>query len=514
MTDDKNKESPKEIIPQSGQEFLNLETILQLVKAAVSEALQAQTGTVAAAAAAAAAVDQEVAGSPDIQELSRDKEASGTLGSSGNGVVSETSGLQNSLPLGRVEAPGASRNMGYCVMPDLTQSLRVFNGKGGASDALQWLQDIKTMAGRQFWGDAILLEVARQHLVDSALLWYRYHQDTLTTWAAFEMRFRENYTDRRTLAESKTPRGRQPGMLHPLDKGSTPFQVVHIDHLGPFPSSKTGNKYVCAIIDGFSKYTVLKALPDVGAEGTLSFLKEFVSNYGKPNKIISDRGTAFISKLFEKFCGDCEIQHVKIATASPRSNGQVEKVNDVIITCLSTSTDDIEGSDWDEKLSEVQWAINNATHSVTKRTPFSLVRTYTRDGFTNNPLAAEIRDLNTRLNTEEEQNLVADRLKRNADRMCANFNKSRRQARVFKQGDLVLVRAEVPSTGQSRKLSPKYRGPYEIVKFIGNDRYLVQDIEGEQQTGEEERDRSRPRSTAHKETGRRYHRLIGDFHIT
>ncbi|EFA13473.1 hypothetical protein TcasGA2_TC002376 [Tribolium castaneum] len=94
MTDDKNKESPKEIIPQSGQEFLNLETILQLVKAAVSEALQAQTGTVAAAAAAAAAVDQEVAGSPDIQELSRDKEASGTLGSSGNGVVSETSGLQ------------------------------------------------------------------------------------------------------------------------------------------------------------------------------------------------------------------------------------------------------------------------------------------------------------------------------------------------------------------------------------------------------------------------------------
>ncbi|KXZ75791.1 hypothetical protein TcasGA2_TC031776 [Tribolium castaneum] len=164
---------------------------------AVVEETWAQTGTVAAAAA----VDQEVAGSPDIQELSRDKEASGTLGSSGNGVVSETSGLQNSLPLGRVEAPGTSRNMGYCVMPDLTKSLRVFNGKGGASDALQWLQDIKTMAGRQFWGDAILLEVARQHLVDSALLWYRYHQDTLTTWAAFEMRFRENYTDRRTLAE-------------------------------------------------------------------------------------------------------------------------------------------------------------------------------------------------------------------------------------------------------------------------------------------------------------------------
>jgi hypothetical protein len=45
-----------------------------------------------------------------------------------------------------------------------------------------------------------------------------------------------------------------------------------------------------------------------------------------------------------------------------------------------------------------------------------------------------------------------------------------------------MVRCEAPSTGQSRKLTAKYRGPYEVVKALDNDRYLVQDIEGEQQS--------------------------------
>jgi hypothetical protein len=62
--------------------------------------------------------------------------------------------------------------------------------------------------------------------------------------------------------------------------------------------------------------------------------------------------------------------------------------------------------------------------------------------------------------------------------MTKQFNKKRRPAVTFNTGNLVLVRTEVPAIGQCRKLSPKYRGPYEIVKFIGNDRYLVQDIEG------------------------------------
>jgi len=43
----------------------------------------------------------------------------------------------------------------------------------------------------------------------------------------------------------KKPAGRRPGELHPIPPGVRPFQVIHIDHLGPFEitPSKTISTY-------------------------------------------------------------------------------------------------------------------------------------------------------------------------------------------------------------------------------------------------------------------------------
>lgn len=40
----------------------------------------------------------------------------------------------------------------------------------------------------------------------------------------------------------------------------------------------------------------------------------------------------------------------------------------------------------------------------------------------------------------------------------------------------MLVENVVSATGESRKLEPKYRGPYIIKKVLENDRYLVADL--------------------------------------
>ena len=281
----------------------------------------------------------------------------------------------------------------------------------------------------------------------------------------------------------KTPRGKQPGMLHPLDKGRTPFQSIHIDHLGPFIMKKgTREKYVAVAVDGFSKYTVLKAIKDVGAESTVSFSKELFCHYGKPERIITDRGTAFTSKLFEKMCRFYEIQHVKIGSGTPRANGQVERVNSMIISCLATGTSTVDGEDWSLKIFEVQWAINSAKHSVTKRTPSEIIFKFKPRGPSGSPLTAEIIALNEKIKETEEERPVEQLLEENRIKMKERYDKTRKEAEVFNVGDLVLVRGDTPSTGVSRKLEPKYRGPYEVVKSLGNDRYLVQDIEGEQQS--------------------------------
>ena len=40
----------------------------------------------------------------------------------------------------------------------------------------------------------------------------------------------------------------------------------HLDILGPFPTSESGNKYVLVMVDQFTKWTELKALPNQTAE--------------------------------------------------------------------------------------------------------------------------------------------------------------------------------------------------------------------------------------------------------
>ncbi|KAH8251984.1 hypothetical protein KR026_009035, partial [Drosophila bipectinata] len=46
----------------------------------------------------------------------------------------------------------------------------------------------------------------------------------------------------------------------------------------------------------------------------------------------------------------------------------------------------------------------------------------------------------------------------------------------YKLGDIVLAENEPSSTGTSRKLEPRYKGPFIVNKVLRNDRYLVEDI--------------------------------------
>lgn len=58
----------------------------------------------------------------------------------------------------------------------------------------------------------------------------------------------------------------------------------------------------------------------------------------------------------------------------------------------------------------------------------------------------------------------------------ARFDKSHAKPKHYTVGDLVLVGNEAPSTGMSRKLEPRFKGPFQITKVLDNDRYVVEDL--------------------------------------
>lgn len=61
-------------------------------------------------------------------------------------------------------------------------------------------------------------------------------------------------------AFSKEPAGPKEGLLHMIHKVDKPFDTVHIDHLGPFVKSAGGHSYLLVLVDGFTKFCLLKKI--------------------------------------------------------------------------------------------------------------------------------------------------------------------------------------------------------------------------------------------------------------
>lgn len=51
------------------------------------------------------------------------------------------------------------------------------------------------------------------------------------------------------LAERK--QGKQECLLNPIEKGRVPLDVLHIDHLGPLPSTAKSYQHILVLIDAF-----------------------------------------------------------------------------------------------------------------------------------------------------------------------------------------------------------------------------------------------------------------------
>ncbi|BFF91641.1 uncharacterized protein DMAD_09873 [Drosophila madeirensis] len=97
-----------------------------------------------------------------------------------------------------------------------------------------------------------------------------------------------------------------------------------------------------------------------------------------------------------------------------------------------------------------------------------------------NTLTSAIQGPDQKMMTEDElEKLRADAATTVNDHRAAakkRYDARHSKPTVYTLGDLVLVENEPFSTGTSRKLEPRYKGPFIVNKVLPNDRYLVEDI--------------------------------------
>lgn len=274
--------------------------------------------------------------------------------------------------------------------------------------------------------------------------------------------------------------GPKPGMLHPIPKGKVPFETIHIDHVGPFIRSKQKNTHILVLVDGFTKFTIVEPVKNTKVKYVIKILENFIYLFGVPNRLITDRGSAFTSKTMKTFCESFGIKHIMNAVATPRANGQCERINETVLEslrCLSVNDDSEEM--WDTHLKKVQFGINSNVNKSTGETPLKVLIGIDSASWSESKLLHAIKENPKQTNLSELRNKVSDKISHAQSKAKESFDKKRKKQVPFKTNDLVMVRkTSFTNTGTSKKLLPVFKGPFRVTTVLPNDRYVVEDLRG------------------------------------
>ena len=146
-----------------------------------------------------------------------------------------------------------------------------------------------------------------------------------------------------------------------------------MDHLGPIDKRISSKQHIFLVIDAFTKFIKLYPVKTTETKEAIKCLDDHFRNYSRPRTLISDRGTCFTSQDFKMYVEGNDINHVLIATASPKANGQVERVNRVLSPMLAKISDSSTGKLWYKTLAEAEFAPNNTVHSTTGASPSKML---------------------------------------------------------------------------------------------------------------------------------------------
>lgn len=276
------------------------------------------------------------------------------------------------------------------------------------------------------------------------------------------------------LAERKN--GKKEGLIQPISKGDLPLDTYHIDHLGPMTATQKQYQHLFVVVDAFTKFTWLYPTRTTNATEAIEKLKQQAVTFGNPRRIISDRGAAFTSKNFADYCTEENIQHLTITTGIPRGNGQVERINRIIIPVL-TKLAAPTPQNWYKYTNRVQSSLNNSTCRSTQRSPFHLL-IGVEMRIKENLKIKEIIEEEWVEQFENERDDLRDAAKeailRVQEENRKTSNKNRKEDDPYRINQLVAVRRT--QFGPGLKIHAKYLGPYKVTKKLRHGRYLVEKV--------------------------------------
>ncbi|MDA8002237.1 MAG: reverse transcriptase domain-containing protein, partial [Alphaproteobacteria bacterium] len=300
---------------------------------------------------------------------------------------------------------------------------------------------------------------ATQQLVTSRYIWPGINSD-VRRWAKACLACQRSKIHRHTI----TP-------LSTFKSPDARFDHIHLDIVGPLPPSK-GCTYLLTCIDRFTRWPEVIPIPDTTAETVArAFISGWVSRFGTPSTVSTDRGCQFQSNLWTQLMQLLGTKRIRTTAYHPISNGLVERLHRQLKAALKAQPN---RANWSNALPMVLLGMRTATKEDLHCTTAELVygTTLRLPGEFFSPAATSsptnLTDYVQHLKTTMQQ-LQAPPVRPQQQRNCHVPDSLFTGTHVFVRHDAIR-----------KPLQPPYDGPYRVLDR--SDKHFTLDVHGQQRT--------------------------------
>jgi len=107
------------------------------------------------------------------------------------------------------------------------------------------------------------------------------------------------------------------------------------------------------VVDKLTKWIEHNQIVKISSDRAVDFISDIIHRFGFSHTIITDLSSNFTSKSFWDFCDNSCIEVKYASVADPRANGQVERINGLVLDGLKKRLYDAntkKGGKWIQEL--------------------------------------------------------------------------------------------------------------------------------------------------------------------
>jgi hypothetical protein len=165
----------------------------------------------------------------------------------------------------------------------------------------------------------------------------------------------------------KAEHQRLAGLLQTLKIPEWKWEEIRMDFIVGLPRTQDGYDSIWVIVDRLTKvaHFIPVKTTYLGAKLTELYMSRIVCLHGVPKKIVSDRGSQFTSKFWEKLYESMDTKLNFSSAYHPQTDGQTKRTNQILEDMLRACALKY-GKSWDKSLPYAEFSYNNSYQASNK----------------------------------------------------------------------------------------------------------------------------------------------------